>query len=266
MKLHILSDLHLEFKSWEAPATEADVIILAGDIGSHTHGLDWAVRQAAFAGKLIIYIIGNHEFYGTELIGLRKQIFAKAEALRAEGHQIFVLDDKRMEFDGCRVLAATLWTDYKLFGDGMEMAFAMNEAKRSMNDHSCIFYAERGHHLDSYSRRSSLFLPIHAARIHSRSRAWLSAELNKPFAGKTVVVTHHLPSMQSVAERFKNSALSAAFASNMDALVEKADLWIHGHTHDAFDYRLGRCRVVCNPKGYPGEQGTAFRPDLIVEV
>lgn len=266
MRFHILSDLHLEFKAWEAPTTNADVIILAGDIGSHTHGLDWAVRQAAFAGKTIIYVIGNHEYYGAELIGLKRQIFAKAESLRNEGHQIFVLDDEGMEFKGCRVLASTLWTDYRLFGDGDEVAFAQREAKYSMNDHSCIFYAERGHQLDSYSRRSSLFLPVHAARLHARSRAWLSGELNKPYAGKTVVVTHHLPSKLSVAERFKGSVLSAAFASNMDALVEKADLWCHGHTHDAFDYQLGACRIVCNPRGYPGERGTAFRPDLVVEV
>lgn len=266
MKLHILSDLHLEFKTWEAPATDADVIILAGDICSHTHGLDWAVRQAAFAGKPIIYVIGNHEFYGAELIGLKKQIFAKAGVLRDKGHQIFVLDNESMEFEGVRIIGSTLWTDYKLFGAGMEMAFAQQEAKHSMNDHSCIFYAERGHQLDSYSRRSSLFLPIHAARIHVRSRVWLAAELAKPYAGKTVVITHHLPSMQSVAERFKGSVLSAAFASNLDRLVEKADVWIHGHTHDAFDYQLGNCRVVCNPKGYPGERNAGFRPDLVLEI
>lgn len=266
MKLHILSDLHLEFGGWDAPVTDADVIVLAGDIGSHTHGLDWAVAQPAFAGKPILYVAGNHEFYGAELLGLRKQIHLKAADLQAAGHRIHVLDNAAMEIDGVRFLGATLWTDYRLFGDGEAWSYAMKQAKHGLTDHSVIFYVDRGETLDSYAMRSRLFLPEHAYRLNRTARNWLTQQLALPFTGKTVVITHHLPSRQSVAERFDADILSAAFASSLDSLVEQADLWIHGHTHDAFDYYLGKCRVVCNPKGYPREIGTGFRPDLVVTV
>lgn len=266
MKIHVLSDLHLELKSWDAPETDADVIVLAGDIGSHTHGLDWAARQSAFAGKPILYVIGNHEYYGAELLGLRKQIQFKAKALRAAGHAIFVLDNEAMVLGDVRFLGSTLWTDYRLFGDGMEMAFAMSEAKQCMNDHSCIFFAGNpGGAPDPTERGSRFFLPQHAAHLNRLARAWLTKRLAQSHPGPTVVVTHHLPSMRSVAARFESDVLSAAFASHLDELVEQADVWIHGHTHDAFDYRHGKCRVICNPRGYPSET-TAFRPTVVVEV
>lgn len=266
IKLHVLSDLHCEITTWEAPVTDADVVVLAGDIGAHTHGLEWAAQQPAFRGKLILYTPGNHEFYQAEMIGLRKQLYRKAEALRSDGHAIHVLDNDALEIDEVRFLGSTLWTDYRLFGDGVEMAFAMSEAKHGLSDHSVIFFADRGTQLDSYSMRNRFFLPQHAERLHRQSRVWLSEQLSKDHSGKTVVVSHHLPSMLSVADRFKGDVLSAAFASNLEALVEMADLWVHGHTHVASDYYFGKCRVVCNPRGYPGERGTGFRSDFIVEV
>lgn len=265
MKIHILSDLHLEFgKGFDAPITDADVIVLAGDIHSHTHGLDWAAAQPAFGGKPVLYVPGNHEFYNNEYVGLRQELYRRAEALRAEGHSIFVLDGDAMEIGGVRFLGVVGWTDYMLFGEGSKF-HCMREARR-MNDHRLIQYVAGRGQLDNYSLRSSLFLPEHAERFHARARAWLAEQLAQPYAGKTVVITHHLPSMQSVAERFRGDLLSAAFASDLDDLVEQADLWIHGHTHDASDYSLGRCRVVCNPRGYPGELGTAFRPDLVIDL
>lgn len=253
MKIHVLSDLHLELSSWELPEVEADVTVFAGDIHSHTHALSWIEK---FVRGPAIYIPGNHEFYGAELHGIR------AELKRRTIPQIHVLDNTSIELDGVRFLGCTLWTDYMLYGAGDEMAHAMREAKRSLIDHEAIRCAPR-----------SLFSPTHAQELHRESVAWLTAQLTVETNKKTVVVTHHLPSMQSVAERFKTHPLSAAFASNMDSLVERADLWIHGHTHDNFDYRLGKCRVVCNPRGYVWQrddlikaENSKFDPELVIEL
>lgn len=262
MKIHVLSDLHLEFSEFHPPETDTDVAILAGDIGTHTHGLDWAIaefhdRRHEALRPAIIYVIGNHEFYGAEIHGIRRQIAERAAQARAKGVALWVLDDNAVEIDGIRFLGATLWTDYRLFGD-IEMSFAMREAKRGLNDHRVIRCAPEDR-----------FSPSHALGLHNASAAWLAGELAKPFPGKTVVVTHHLPSARSVADRFRYEPLSAAFASNLDALVERADLWIHGHTHDCFDYRLRKCRVVCNPRGYiRGDvpENACFNPALVVEV
>jgi Icc-related predicted phosphoesterase len=71
------------------------------------------------------------------------------------------------------------------------------------------------------------------------------------------------------APRYANDPLNPAFASRLESLIEEYQpaLWIHGHTHDPCDYELFRTRIVCNPRGYPGEHGHAgFKPDLTVVV
>ena len=75
MKIQLLSDLHNEFlrsgkqhadKKWQGfiPDSDADIIILAGDIDTGTQGLEWAIAESERLAKDIIYVAGNHEFYG----------------------------------------------------------------------------------------------------------------------------------------------------------------------------------------------------------
>ncbi len=104
--------------------------------------------------------------------------------------------------------------------------------------------------------------------IHRKALQWLSGALCEPFDGLTVVCTHHAPHRRSVAAQFEGDLLSAAFVSHLPELVEGPNapaLWIHGHTHVAMDYRVGRCRVVCNPLGYPQER-TGVDTALVIEV
>ncbi len=244
MKLRILSDLHLEFAPFEPDPLEADVVVLAGDIGSGTRGLQWAA--SAFPDTPIVYVAGNHEFYRHDFDELRQTLRATARELG-----IHLLDDSAVEIDGVRFLGATLWTDFLAFGPGDEWA-AKQAASRAMNDCHLIRDGE------------GRFLPARMASLHEASRAWLARELRSPFAGPIVVVTHHLPTMRSVAPRFLHNLLTPAFASNRDELVVMADVWVHGHTHDAFDYELGGCRVVCNPRGYPGERPGGFDAHKVV--
>jgi hypothetical protein len=266
LKLAVLSDLHLEISPWEVPARtlrEADVIVLAGDIGATTHGLHWA-RQA-FPGRPIIYVAGNHEFYGGEIHGLKKEMRNVAAELYIDflEHDEVIIDG---EHDSIRFLGTTLWTDFQLFGAGAAMGVAMHEAGKYMLD------------FDGRIRCSPMtFRPADSVELHRKSRDWLAAKLNEPFDGKTVVVTHHAPSMRSIAARFAEDPVSAAFGSNLDDLVAKANLWIHGHTHTAFRYQVGpdpeRGHVVCNPRGYrretyAGDRGekTGWHPRLLVDT
>lgn len=263
MKLAVLSDLHLEFSPWEVPARtlrEADVIVLAGDIGMTTHGLHWA-RQA-FPGKRIIYVAGNHEFYGAEIRGLIKELRQVAAEL-----YIDFLEKDEVVIDGIRFIGTTLWTDFELYGSGAAMGVAMQEAGKYMLD------------FDGRIRCSPMpsFRPADSIALHRQSRDWLAAKLDEPFDGKTVVVTHHAPSMRSIAARYAEDPVSAAFGSNLDDLVAKANLWIHGHTHTAFRYQIGpdpeRGHVVCNPRGYRREtyagvrgEKTGWHPRLLIDT
>lgn len=253
MKLHIISDLHNEFSIYQpsAVANSADVIILAGDIWKNASGIGWA--RETWPDHPIIYIAGNHEFYGR----VRLDVLAKLR-IEAKACDVHFLDDEEVIIDDTRFLGATLWTDFKLFGEDRRLE-CMSAGQHSLNDFKVIHEGRRH------------FSPMDSVVLHEKSLAWLSAKLDTHFAGQTVVVTHHLPSAQSVVDRFKTDELSACFASNLDYLMDgsKAQLWVHGHTHDNLDYTINGTRVLCNPRGYflSGNcENKTFNADLVAEV
>ena len=106
-----------------------------------------------------------------------------------------------------------------------------------------------------------------ARPLHRASRTWLTGVLETPFDGPTVVVTHHAPAWASVAERYRTDRVTAAYASDLSALIlaTQPALWVHGHIHTPSDYRMGATRVICNPHGY-GRENPDFDPALVVEV
>ena len=247
MKLHILNDLHIEFEDFTPPATDADVVILAGDIGVGVEGLRWA--ETRFPDRPVIYVPGNHEFYHHDI--------ALIDELKAQApDHIHVLNDDWLVIDGVRFPGSILWTDFALFGEA-DKFFAMQQARQQMTDFSIIQNGGR------------CFTPEDAIQFHTASRVWLAAMLAEPFAGKTVVVTHHAPSPQSVHPRYANDLLTPAFASNLENLMDgdRAALWVHGHMHESYDYEIYGTRVVCNPRGYaPNALNPDFRSDLVIEV
>ncbi|MDP1526384.1 MAG: metallophosphoesterase [Rhodocyclaceae bacterium] len=258
MRIHVLSDLHLEFAGFTPPPNDADVVVLAGDIGLGVRGLEWAAETFAVPDVPVIYVPGNHEYYKSD----RRLTLSRLRE-RADQLGFRLLDNDAVEFRDLRsgtpvrFLGTTLWTDFKLFGDSYQSA-CMREAQRGLNDFRLI---REGSHK---------FTAANSLELHKMSRAWLETALQTPRTGVTVVVTHHLPSACSVAERYKNDLLSACFASELSALFGPMSLWIHGHAHESLDYEMAGTRVLCNPRGYVGITGVAensdFNPNLVVEV
>jgi Calcineurin-like phosphoesterase len=253
MRIRVLSDLHLEFGKIRLPDVQADVWVLAGDIWLRDRGVHWAKRLRSL--DRIIYVPGNHEFY-------RSEYYATIDRLRTACADTGIRFGHRDEFviDGVRFLCATLWTDFELYGpDRREQA--MREAEDGLNDFRLITVAA------AYQARR--LRAVDALELHDADREFLEKRLETPFDGPTVVVTHHLPSMRSIDKRYGTSLVNASYASNFDGLIERARpvLWIHGHTHDSFDYLIGSTRIVCNPRGYtPDELNSRFDPALTVEV
>lgn len=234
MKLNILSDLHLGFEAMAQPANDADVVVLAGDIARPREAVAWALSLH----KPVLYVLGNHEFYGSSLDA------TAAEMRRlCAGTAVQLLDDSEVHIGPVRFLGSTLWTDFELFESPEVREAAHVEAQRMLRDFSRIRRRE-----DS----DALFTPADAAALFQRHARWLDERLASPHAGPTVVITHHAPSARSIHPRFADSLLNACFVSNADHLLgaQRAALWIHGHTHDSFDYRVDGTRVVCNPRGY----------------
>ena len=253
MKLHILSDLHLGVGALEPPRTDADLVVLAGDIARPAAAVAWAQRF----GKPVLYVLGNHEFYGGSLDGT----VAEFRRLCA-GTAVRLLDDEAIVIDGVRFLGSTLWSDFGLFATEQERQQAIEMAQQLVRDFSRIRRRADG---------DALFTPHDAAARFARHAAWLDRQLDAPHAGPTVVITHHAPSCQSIHPRFAGSPLNACFVSDADHLLRdrRAALWIHGHTHDSFDYRVHGTRVLCNSRGYAKDgvnENARFDPLLTVEV
>jgi Icc-related predicted phosphoesterase len=236
MKIQLASDLHLDIierafpgERLIAPAPGAELLVLAGDIGNGAQAID------CFAGwpVPVLYVAGNHEFYGKEIEPARAEL-----ARTAKGSRVRFLDNAATEFGGVRFLGATLWTDYRLYGDVLQQQM-MDGAQRELRDHQVI------------RTKAGRFTPVDALKQHRSARDWLTAELAQPYDGKTVVITHHGPHPASIHPRYAGSPLNASFVSaGLDALLAQADWWLHGHVHDSFDYPLAGCRVVANPRGY----------------
>lgn len=247
----MLSDLHVEQAPFEPTPAEADVVVLAGDVHNGGAALRWA--RAAFPDQPIVQVAGNHEFYD----GSHGEVLASMrQAARELG--IHFLENDAVEIAGVRFLGCTLWTDYRVFEDGsrgqrLTQQAAMDANRRLLADYFAIAVDEPA------GRRR--FEPADSARLHAHSRAWLASALDERFDGPTVVVTHHLPSWRSVHPEFARWVTNAGFVSDVDALVERATLWLHGHTHTTQSYAIGATRVACNPRGYPRLPAAALGVD-----
>lgn len=256
MKLRIFSDIHLEFAPFSPPTVSADVVVLAGDIGEGLAGVEWARKQ--FPNDEIIYVAGNHEFYGNRLPNLIADLSMRAQALG-----VHFLENRSIVLGDARFLGATLWTDYAIYARNEEEAGRyMAFARRKMNDYRRIRFGERRR------KRRDRILPGHLLEMHRESRAWLASELAKPFTGRTVVVTHHAPLSNSVPPHYSGDDLTPCYASHMPELLRSpVDLWVHGHMHESIDYMIDGTRLIANPRGYaPPDDNPAFDDALVVEI
>ena len=265
MRIRVLSDLHLRHHAPPdgcAPADTdpVDAVVLAGDIARGPDALRWA-RQT-FPDVPVLCVAGNHEFYDRHLDATIPALERAADPVpvpargAADPVGTYFLERTAARIGDIRVLGCTFWTGFGLF-PGCR-AQAIKACRAEMDDYRRI-------HLLRARRR---LRPRDTDRRHHASVAWLCRQMGtETDARATVVVTHHAPSPRSVDPRYEDDLTSAAFVARRERLVREtgAALWIHGHVHASFDYRIGETRVLANPRGHPGEN-PAFRPGRTVEV
>jgi Icc-related predicted phosphoesterase len=239
IKIQFASDLHLEFERRAedrlqlpvAPGTRA--VVLAGDIHSDIAGMDDFVRTLARHVPVVL-VAGNHEYFMHEFESHRERLRDWAASIR----DVHFLENASVEIDGVTFLGSTLWSDF----DHARPAL-LKKAPSMMTDYAVI------------SDRSDPRGRLRPSRIldeHRQSLAFLERELRICVPERTVVVTHHAPSLQST--RIKGEDWNVLYGSDCEALIEDCGptLWIHGHVHQSFEYRVGRTTIACNPRGYLG--------------
>jgi predicted phosphodiesterase len=249
MRLQIASDLHLELSresdSRHGPLLRAssDALILAGDIDR----IDRVRERFSTWPTPVFYVRGNHDSFFT---AYEVEIAKLANVARDE--RFILLERETWMRDSVRIIGCCLWTDFELLG---RLDDAMLLAQYAGADYQCLRHAD--------GRR---FTPGDTRFEHMLTVEWLTRELTKPFDGKTVVVTHHAPHVRSLNRHFGRQRYDSAFASDLSTLTRHAHLWVHGHVHHSCDYKLNRCRVVCNPAGTERRPNPDFSPRFVVDV
>lgn len=209
----------------------------------------------AFPDVPVLYVAGNHEFYD-ERIGRLHEKLREAAA----GSNVHILENETFELDGYRFFGATLWTDFNLLGDGIAAMAAAGSKERGMNDYRKIRREDAGR-----------LQPRHTAMLHADSRLALTQFLANSDRARSIVITHHAPSIRSLPEHKHADPISAAYASNLDDLISTNGpaLWVHGHIHYPRDYVIASTRVLNNASGYPdgaNRENRALRGDVVVEL
>jgi len=244
VKIQYMSDLHIDKSVRQIVRTgtvEGDVLVVAGDLAEGIEPVAEFLEKLTRFGVPVLFVPGNHEFFGCS----RSSYFRELRTKMPSGATL--MDRSERVISGIRFLGCTLWTDF-----GRESDMAMGICSLIMPDFNNIT-----------DDSGELISPSDQLAWHKAERQWLSERLASPFEGPTVVVTHHSPSYRSTQPIFSGSPLLPAFCSNLEAMIEahSPELWIHGHVHGSFDYRIGRTRIVCNPRGYPDDESRPENPD-----
>ena len=268
MKIQLLSDLHLEAhpQLQVAPAPGAQLLVLAGDIGSYQRGSRLPPDEDFGLGRFspragwptpVLFVPGNHEYDGLEFDEAHARLRATCDRLG-----ITWLEREVVVMQGVRFIGTTLWTDFEALVP-RDAPPARQQQAREKAWRAADFYLRKNTTLRGGE-------PLLAAQLRSLGQdcqAWLRAALATPFEGTTVVVTHFAPSLHSADPRYGLTPGTAGFCNDLDELMPRAQWWLHGHLHCPQAYTLEGCRVRANPLGYAnkGEQAS-FRSDYLIDL
>lgn len=272
MKLWVWSDLHLELQIVDMPPEKpegVDAIVCAGDLCRAPALADIGRVIVERYGEPLIYVPGNHDFYGG---GDRERSIESDRILlqltqrdsKEWRHPLYVLDDDTVEIDGVRFVGGTLWTDFLKGAQESELPWRLNSGRHMLADFGEIRTRDR-----------KLLTPQRMLEMHQETATYIGRQLAQPFDGKTIVVTHHLPYPAATPAYYKNTDSNFMFASSerpfgyiMNSNNAPA-LWVCGHTHHPVDVIVGGTRIVCNPLGYqraPDERENGFDWNLVIDT
>lgn len=266
MKISIASDIHLEIADLNLKNVDsADVLVLAGDIlvaqDLHDHPKPTVpyppeiirtlgsrqlkaqnyrdfIKHVSFQFPRVIVIAGNHEFYHGKWQGSLKTLRDEYSVFP----NVHFLENDVCKIDNVTFVGGTLWTDCNK-GDPITLHALSNV----MNDYRVIRNDKMGF---------TKLRPAHTLSRHRNTLEYFKSVIDAHREDKVVVVSHMAPSSMSIHENYKHDQITnGAYYSDLSQFIldrPQIKTWIHGHVHTAFDYQIGDCRVICNPRGYVG--------------
>ena len=250
MKICLLSDLHLdfhfdggvEFVRFLTIPEDCDLTIVAGDLCQADHWR-WhqSIQEICQKSKQVLYVLGNHEYYNSSIleVDVRAHKLPNAFPNLIVASRAVILSKKEIPaLNDLKLLAGTLWfpnaPDQHLY-------------KQYLNDFGFIEQLE--------------------PEIYQRNYRFTEL-LDKVKSEPSIVVTHHLPSYQSVNPKYSDSPINRFFVGGEfqeEVKDSQVKVWCHGHSHDAVNYKIGNTRIVSDPAGCPNEIPVFWEP-LIVDI
>lgn len=245
MRIKVESDLHLEFEQYKLQFHGEDLLILAGDISDNSNETLTLIKDYLKLDENVqcILILGNHDYYSSSLSTIHN-FWTSINLPR-----FHFLQNNSVIINNIMFYSITLWTD-------------MNNADPNLLKLSQTCLTDYHENIKIYSR---YLKPIDTLFLHKCYKDTMEKELANNMNRKIIMITHHLPLIDCIHEKYKNNELNLAYACTDIHPTNNIPLWIYGHTHSSADFIKNNTRYICNPRGKCGEN-TEFKSDYIINI
>lgn len=237
-KIILMSDLHLDFSNVSVIDFDYDILVLAGDIATDFFLFEDFISKLN-KNKKVVFVPGNHEYENK----LFDEVVPRLKKIQLKYPYLNVLQNEFCVIDNYKFIGTTLWTNFE--GGGIENKNKVKDwARKNVVDFKSIYKKDNMKELGVFR-----FTPEEMEEEFKKSIMFIESELYKKDNYKKIIVTHFAPHINSISEEYKKNINSFYWVNNLKDFMGYSDFWLHGHTHNSFDYNINGTRVLCNPRG-----------------